>query len=182
MKKEKINSKNMKKKTMKQPKYRSEEQEAIRKFIIILIIVVAVVIGVYFLTKKIVKNNTTDTTDKSSSDVKIDYTKVTVGTMFNRADSEYYVILYSSADTTSSLYSMYVSKYEQATNHLPIYTCDLSDSSNTSFVATDKNPSNPKAKTIKDVSFGPITLVKIKDGKITKYFETVDTIKTELGL
>ena len=49
------------------------------------------------------------------------------------------------------------------------------------YVGEDKD-SNPNATTSSELAFKDLTLIKIKNGKIVKYLETLDTIKTELGI
>lgn len=172
---------NKNKKGTRMPKYRTEEQEQIIKFIVILLIVIAFVVGAYFFTKSVVKKDSGTTEEQASTAGAINYDVVTVGTMFNKSDSSYYVIVYNSEDTSTVYYQELVSKYSKTTNALKVYTCDLNNSLNTKYVASDEKPENIKAKTIYDVSFGKLTLVKIKNGKIIKYINNIDSIKTELG-
>mgnify|MGYP004469516031 CR=1 FL=1 len=161
------------------PKYRTEEQEEIIRFIVILIIVIAFVLGIYFFTKNIVKKTKIDTTE-NVTEGQIDYSKVTVGTMLNKSDETYYVIVYNSEDIQSPIYSTIASKYSENEKSLPIYTCDLANTLNKDYVAQEE--SNPKATKIEELAFKEFTLLKIKNGKINKYIEGLDSIRSELGL
>ena len=38
------------------------------------------------------------------------------------------------------------------------------------------------AKTVEEFAFGKLTLIKVKNGKIDKYIESLDTIKEELSV
>lgn len=163
----------------KMPKYRTEEQEEIIRFIVILIIVIACVLGIYFFTKNIVKKTKIDTTE-NVTEGQIDYSKVTVGTMLNKSDETYYVIVYSSEDVQAPIYSTIASKYSENEKSFPIYTCDLANALNNAYIGKEK--SNPKATKIEELAFKEFTLLKIKNGKINKYIEGLDSIKKELGL
>lgn len=157
------------KKRIKEPKYETSEGEEIKRFIIILIIVVLLVVGVYFFTKYVVKKDT-GTTDLASQAGSIDADKVSVGTMFNRPESEYYVAIFHSDSSYAMKISSVVSNYIRE-DKLRVYYCDLDNDLNKAYIATDEKPVNVKAKTIKELSFGEITLVKIKNNKIVEYYE-----------
>lgn len=160
------------------PVYKTEEQEEITRFIIILLVVVAVVLGVYFFTKNIVKKTKLDTTD-SSVEGSINYDVVTVGTMLNKQDKEYYVIAYDKEDDSAVLYDTIINLYKDKESIYPIYVCDLNNDLNKEYVAQE---SNPAATKIEDFRFNGITLLKIKKGKVIKYIEGLDSIKTELDI
>ena len=137
-KQEKLNDKVKTKKIKKVDidKYTSEESKEVKKFIIILLSIIVLVLAVYGITRLINKNKDDNSNDTTVTAGSIDYDKVSVGTLFNRADNEYYV-------------------------------------------GEDKD-SNPNATTSSELAFKDLTLIKIKNGKIVKYLETLDTIKTEL--
>lgn len=165
---------------IKEVRYVSETEEEIRKFVIIFVIVIISVVGIYFLSKYIV-----DKRDESSSNTsatvtgKVDYTAITVGTLLNRPYNEYYVMAYNSEDTDAVYYASIFSKYEQKENSNKIYFCDLNNSLNSSYVS-ENDKGNTKATSINDLSFGKITLLKIKNQKIVKYIENIDDIQKEL--
>ena len=155
----------------------NEDDKTIKRFIIILIIVLAITVGIYFLTKYAVKKDTTSSADSksSSTDVSIDYTKCIVGNMLNKNESEYYVILYDSNDSNKSTYTDMVTNYAKEDKHLAVYTVDLSNKLNTKYYTVDKT--NPISDNVNDLKFGDITVIKVKDGKITNAYESVKDIK-----
>ena len=156
-----------------------EEDKAVRNFIIIFIIVLLFVVGIYFFTAFINKDNdsTNNDTNTTSDEVNIDYSKVIVGTMLEK-DGEYYVLLYKSDADKASEYSSLVSSYKTKSGALPIYTVDLSDGLNSKYY--DKDNVKLSASNVEDLRFGDITLLKVKDNKIVKSFDSVDKIKKEL--
>ena len=155
----------------------NEDDKIIKKFIILVIIVLLVAVGIYFLTKYAIKKDTTTSTDstKTSTDVSIDYTKCIVGNMLNKNESEYYVILYDSNDSNKSTYTDMVTNYAKEDKHLAVYTVDLSNKLNTKYYTVDAT--NPISDNVNDLKFGDITVIKVKDSKITNAYESVKDIK-----
>lgn len=164
-------------KKIKEKKYRSEEQKEVIRFFIILISVLVVVCAVYGISRMFIKE--TNPYEDEVTEGEINYDVVTVGTMFNRSDNEYYVALYEKDDASAILYSAIINKYSKKDKSLKVYFCDLTNSLNKEYV---KDVSNPNAKTIEDVAFSKFTFVKIKNGKIVKYFENIDDVKKELSV
>lgn len=180
--KAKLNSKekvaSTKRRKVKETKYKSETEEEIIRFLIILGVVIVFVIGVYFVSRLIV-NNRNKPAEDASTPGEIDYSTISVGTIFNRPYTEYYVMVYDKDDTNAAYYSALITQYQKNQDATKMYFCDLSNSLNSSYIA-DEGKSNPLAKTIDELAFGDITLLKIKNGKITKYIETVKEIETVL--
>lgn len=167
-------------KKIKEVKYRSDEQKEVIRFIIILISIFVIVGAVYGLSKVFIKDNTS--TEKEPVTGQINYDIVTVGTMFNRSENEYYVAIYKKTTPSAILYSSVINKYASKDKSLHVYFCDLENSLNSAYYVGEKGVSNPKAKTIDEVAFGDFTFVKIKNGKIVKYIENIDDAKKELGV
>ncbi len=184
-KKAKLNDKHDKKvkknNKLKTERYISDEAREVRRFVIILFSIIILVLVVYGVTR-LLKKDTNNQTDNTVTAGSIDYDKVSVGTMFNRDIKEYYVMLYDGEDSNAMLYSAIINKYMSSEKALKIYYCDLGNKLNSDYKITDSETSNPSASNINDVKFGDLTLVKIKNGKITKYIENIDTIKSELGI
>ena len=84
----------MNKKKIKMNSVENEDVKLIKRLIIILVSVVIVVICFYYLTDKLVK----PTTNNNNVTTNIDYDVATVGTMFNRPYSNYFVLLYDSTN------------------------------------------------------------------------------------
>lgn len=165
---------------IKEEKVKSEDQESIARFIKILIGVVICVIVVYFITNVFVKKDSTDMNEETPV-TEISYSKMVFGTMLNRPYKEYYVFAYSSEDTKAYYYSVLGESYMNNEDSLYIYYVDLEDSMNSDYVSKD-GTTNPEAKTVEDLKVGDLTLIKVKNGKISKYLENLEDIKKELGI
>lgn len=75
-----------------------------------------------------------------------------------------------------------MNKYMDKEKSNKVYFCDLSNELNKKYYVGEDKDSNPNATTSSELAFKDLTLIKIKNGKIVKYLETLDTIKTELGI
>ena len=165
-------------KKVKEEKYRSEEQQEIIRFIKILIIVVVFLLAIYFITRIFVKKDLLNNNEETAV-TEVSYNKMVFGTMLNRPYEKYYVLAFSSKDNKANYYSALASNYSQDEDSLYIYYIDLEDSMNKEFITTD-GKTNPKAKNVSDLKVGDLTLIKVEDGKIAKYIENVEEIKSEL--
>ena len=160
----------------------NEETKTMKQFLITLIIVIIGVVGIYLLTKYVVKkdnatNNSSNTEEKSY----IDPHTAIVGTMLNKSSDAYYVIIYDKTKDNATTYYSLVSTYKAKDKALKVYTVDLSNSLNKKYIATD-NKTNPKATNLEDLKFGEVTLLKVKNNKITEAYETTDAIKKALDV
>ena len=160
----------------------NEETKTMKQFLITLIIVIIGVVGIYLLTKYVVKkdnatNNSTNTEEKSY----IDPNTAIVGTMLNKSSDAYYVIIYDKTKDNATTYYSLVSTYKAKDKALKVYTVDLSNSLNKKYIATD-NKTNPKTTNLEDLKFGEVTLLKVKNNKITEAYETTDAIKKALDV
>lgn len=154
----------------------NEDNKTIRNFIIILAIVLVVTVGLYFITKYAVKKDTTsDTSSTETTETTISYDTCIVGNMLNKNEEEYYVIIYNSNDSNSSTYSTLVTDYKALDSHLAVYTIDLSNSLNEKYYNAEET--NTTSDNINDLKFGDITLLKIKNGKIEKSYQSAKDIK-----
>ncbi len=176
---DKVKTKNIKKVDI--DKYTSEESKEVKRFIIILLSIIVLVLAVYGITR-LVNKDKDNNDDRTVTAGSIDYDKVSVGTLFNRADSEYYVIVYDGEAPNAIYYSALMNKYMDKEKSNKVYFCDLSNELNKKYYVGEDKDSNPNATTSSELAFKNLTLIKIKNGKIVKYLETLDTIKTELGI
>ena len=103
-------------------------------------------------------------TKPSKEEAKFDYEYINVGTVFNRVEKEYYVLFDNYKDSYSS--DAYINSLLSETK-TKAYKVDMSKKENQS--VEGKEP-NKKASNTNELSINDITLIKIKDGKIDKYF------------
>lgn len=178
----KLNDKNEQKKNkLKQEKHISEEAQEIRRFVIILFSVIIFILIIYGITR-VLKDEPADNTEKDVVAGEIDYDMVTIGTMLNRNLSEYYVAIYDEENPKAVYYSTIIAKYAEDEDAIKVYYCNLGNKLNEKYQAKDENKTNPDAKSIDELSLGELTLIKIKNGKIVKYLEGLDTIREEFGV
>ncbi len=160
----------------KKRNYQTEEQKELIKFAIVLVVVIAFVIAFYFISKVFIKKEAPEysyQTGEVSTDV------VIVGTMLQKPENEYYVLAYDYDSDFAPSYNVYASYYKSnQENALKIYHLNLKNVMNQNYYVTEN--SNPNAKNIKDLRMIDGTLIKIKNGKITKYLEGIENISKEL--
>lgn len=167
-------------------KYQTAEQLEIRNFIIVILVVLLCVGALYlatrlFVTKDLFKDkNDTETEEVISGE--IDYEVAIMGTILQKADKEYYVVIYDQSDKGKYVADMLtlVFAYNEKENHLPVYTVDLSNKLNEGYY--DPENVNVDAQAVKDMKVGDITLLKVKKGKITKYIVDYAKMEKELGV
>ncbi len=158
------------------------ETKTVKQFIIILLIVVVIAGAIYLFTTKVVnKDDGSNNNSTNENTTYIDPTKAIVGTMLNKGTDEYYVLIYDSTSEDASSYARLLTTYSSGKNVKATYKVDLSNPLNSKYVATD-DKTNPTASNLNDLRFGKITLLKVKNNKITNAYESVDTIKKELKI
>ena len=150
-----------------------EEEKAVRNFVIIFVIVLLAVVGLYFFTKNIVKKEEAST-ESETKEVEIDNSIAIIGTMLNKSEDDYYVILYKSDDPKVSEYEGLKSQYTLY-NTKALYYVDLANALNSKYY--DKDNTNYTAENINDLRFGDITVLEVKNKKIVKSYNDVDKIK-----
>lgn len=155
---------------LKQTKYESEDEVRIKSLIIIFVVVVLVCVGIYFLTEGMIKKESNKA--NSIKDVEIKYDIATIGTMFNRIEDEYYVLIYSNEKDGNSLNSV-LDTYRSSDNYLKTYFIDLDKKVN-SIASADNlvlKPTNSK-----EVKVNGATLYKLVNGEVIECISGVDEI------
>ena len=155
---------------IKQKKILNEDMNLVKNIIILLIIVVGISLGIYFLTDNMIKkeNKSNDT----KTETKIDYDIATIGTMFNRVEDEYYVLIYSKENDGNNLDSV-LATYRSSDNYIKTYYVDLDKKVNSFVLGEELNqkPSNSNEVKVKEAA-----LYKINNGKVVKCYSGVDNI------
>lgn len=156
-------------------KFYTEEQKEVFKFFKILFGLVVIIGLLYLFTVKFVnKENNYKRTNNSG---KVQYESIYLGTLLNKADNEYYVLIVDNSDISNNLYISRVSEYKSKISHLPVFTADLSNELNKSFISKESSYNKDNMDNFK---VSGTTLVKVKDGKIQKFIENKDSILSEL--
>lgn len=152
-----------------------EEKDNYFKFITTLAILLLVFILSYFLiglfyTKEIKLKNDNDETKE---EVTIDNDTIMLGQMFDKAEDEYYVIVYDFSDKTS-LISSWLSIYESKSEATKLYKVDSSKKFNSKYLVNEN--SNKNATNLSDLKVISPTLIKVKNKTIVSYIEGEDDI------
>ncbi len=158
----------------------NDEQKEIIRFGIIVVVIIIFVGIVYGISRLVVKDNE-ETMTKDVTPGEVNYEIVSVGTILNRPQDNYYVVVYDSTKNEAIYYSTLIEKYKDKDDSLKIYLCDLNNKLNLEYYAGE-GKSNKNAKKIEDLAFDDFTLLKISKGKIVKYLETVEDMKKEWDL
>ena len=164
----------VKEKKIKQKRVINEDMTNIRNLFILLIIVVLVVIGLYYLTESLVNKENSNT---NKIDAVIDYDIATIGTMFNRIEDEYYVLIYSNEKYGSELDNILIT-YRSSDEYIKTYYVDLDKKIN-SIAVSEETTSYPKHPS--DVKVSDAVLYKISNGNVVSSSIGVDKIKSVLN-
>ena len=115
-------------------------------------------------------NKKKDTTPEAT----IQYQEIIGGSMLNRVDKEYYVLLFDFSDEYSTYYQTLVKSYTSKDKSLPVYFVDLGKKINEDY----KVPEEQKGKVIEytDLRVEEVALVKVKDGKINGTYDGKDKV------
>lgn len=170
---------NQKTKRIKRETYKTEEQTEIKHFIIILIIIIILILGVYFFTRIFVTKDLKkeeQSTRNTTGD--INYNTTIIGSMLNKPDKEYFVLIYDSKSPEAVYYSGLISSYSRNKEPLPVYTSDTNNELNKKYI--DKNNVNIETTNLEDLKIGSLALVKVANGKIEKIYGTETEITKTL--
>lgn len=124
----------------------------------------------YLITVAVVSN---DSSDDETLEATIQYDEILAGSSFGMNDSEYLVVYYDFEDSELSDLSSAVYSYSYD-DKLRIYTVDMGNGFNSKFVSDEK--SNTEPEDAGDLAIVGPTLIKIVDGKVTKYIEGSEDI------
>ena len=130
----------------------------------------------FVFTKYVVNDGDVFMPEKIIAPGTIDYNKVTVGTMLNKEEAEYYVLLTDIKEEASGIHTNLYQEYKEL-GTIPIYIGDLSNNLNTNYEI-------PKSKieVKEEIVLKSPSLLKIKNGSITEYTTDFKTIKNKLEI
>ncbi len=160
------------------------EKSEIKRFIIVFIVLIAILGAVYLLTSIFVTKDAVQGTEDATIPGTINYSTAIVGNMLTKPEDTYYVFVYDGESKNSELYTANnaILEYLSDEDAIKFYNVDLAQHMNMDYKADLENDeeTNPKATTVEDFLFGDFTVVKVKDGKVNKYLDTVEEIEKEL--
>jgi len=182
-KKKKKNNKlenNIVKKNVKNKNNVTKENDSdIFKLVKIILVIVFIVLGVWALTYFMDKAGVFDEgyTRGVRNEAIISYDVSLVGTIFNKKESEYYVVFDEYGNRADQYLYSVTARYNNLEDVLKLYTVDMSSGFNKNYLGENSNPSAQKSE---DILINGPTLIKIKNGKNVKYIEGVKNIEKEL--
>ena len=172
-------AKKMQAKRIKKDKYQSEDQNEIKRFIIIIAIIMVLIVGVYFFTRIFVSKDLFDKDESTIEPGAIDYNLTLIGSMLNKPEEEYFVMIYDSSASDYVYYAGIASNYSGNEQALKLYNADLDNEFNKGYVGAEANAKTDNLEEFKVT--GP-TLLKIKKGKITNAYLTKENITEALKI
>ncbi len=131
-----------------------------------LIVVILLILGMFYGFTIMVLNKKTNKIDSNSS---IQYSKILAGETFDMNEDDYIVFFYDINGASSADYAEMVSKYKDKKNHVTIYTVDLNEGLNKSYVSDEITPDAKDALSLK---VKDATMIRIKNHEITDYINT----------
>ena len=106
---------------------------------------------------------TRDKNKDTAEETKMQYEKILVGSILNRNESDYFVLVEVENEPNASTYKTLIDNYIKKEEHSRFYYVDLGDMFNSKYVGDE----NSKDFTdILNVKFAETTLLHVKEGKI----------------
>lgn len=152
----------------------NKDIKEIKTLIIIIAIIIVLVVGVYFLTEASLKKKNNSKEDS----VEISYSEILIGTAFDMPEKKYYVLAYKFDSDDASVYEKLYDKYNEKDDSITIYKIDLSKGFNSKALSEESNKKPTDSTSLK---INESALILIKDGKVSKYIETLKDIKEALN-
>lgn len=146
---------------------------------IILLIVVLLILAAVWITTDVLKgrlgNNTNASETTSSNDASFS-NMIMLSKVFNIKDSEYKVLFYSNSNMTSALEST-VKLYDSSNNDIKLYKINYDEAINSKVLG---DSDNKDATSSSELKVKDVTLITIKDNKITSYITDYNEILSAL--
>lgn len=168
----KVKKQSIKKTTM------TKNDSEITKLVKIVLIVTAIMVIFYGITLLVTKNRSSNSSSENSHNEKavIQYDDIMIGTMLNKNDDWYYVLIKEDEDNRMAEYETLMKLIASKEDAPKIYTANLTDSFNKKYLAKEANESSDMS----EFRVTGTTLVEIKDGQIANIYSNHDDIKGEL--
>jgi|GEM_PF-1354366 len=174
---------------IKVEKYTSEQQQEVIKLLKVVFGVVLIVVIMYFFTRAFI---TKDLFNKKVDDMAItegviNYDTTIIGQIFDKVEKEYYAIIYDASSDKAVYYSTLITLYQRNMTDNEkanrIYFADLSNEVfNKPYYTDNEEEINVNTTDLSKFKVGDLTLLKIKNGKITKVIQTDEEFAKELAI
>jgi hypothetical protein len=171
--------KNMKKERKLRNNYSEENDSIITRFVgtifgVLIVLVISYLLVGIFVTKTIKFGK-----DKEEPTVAtIDNSTILIGNTFSQKESEYLVIVYDINNKDDKTIDNWISYYKNNHSDVTIYKVDSKNKMNAKYIV-DKD-SNKEAKSATELKVVAPTIIKIKDGNISEYYEGETSVKEML--
>lgn len=166
----------------KRKKYSNTEFNLQIKNIVVVSVVVLIFLGLFYLLTIALlgKAPKVNTSSSKNNTTEIQNEEILLGSSFDITSGKYMVLYYDfdDKDDASDLTSL-VSSYRSKEDALKLYTVDLSNALNKSFLSEDD--SNPNATKASELKLKSPTLIIFEDGKILEYIENFESVNDYLN-
>lgn len=115
--------------------------------------------------------------EEAKEEAVIQDVEILAGTTFAREKEEYMVLYYDQGDKNLTLFNTLYARYNEETEHVKVYTVDLGNKFNESYLAKEGETVNTNPTNIEELKISGPTLIRIKDKKVTNYIMGVNNIK-----
>ena len=163
------------KQARKQLYYNNSDSDELSKLIKIVLAVTFIIIVFYGLTVVVTNKAKEAAEEKNKQAAEIQYDSIMIGSMLN-IDGSYYVLIEDEDDIRLSEYTTLIQTIKANDDAPTIYTADLSSSFNKGYLG-DKSNYDSNMENFKVTG---TVLVRVSDHKISKVYDTYDTITKKL--
>ncbi len=171
-------AKNKSEKRIKMAKVQNEDENDVKRLIIIIIGLIIAIILVYFLTRIFVtKDLLNKEEEKTFQAGSVNYNTTLIGSMFNKPEEEYYVMIIDTSKSDYVYYTGTVSNYKKNEDALKVYLADLDNALNKNYQSTN---SNLKTEDLTKFQVSKPSLIKIKNKKVVETYDTESEISKVL--
>lgn len=175
MAKNKMNMKYKSKKRERKNKVGVKETNETKNTIITIIVVVSFIALIYLGALGLEKLGVFEAGyTKPTTTTELSYTNILIGETFNRTESEYLVLFDTFDNNTNDVYVEYLTEQYTA---MHVYKVDMSILPNSNFASESENKS---ASNSNELKINGITLIKIKNGRISDYITGSENISEYL--
>ncbi len=159
-------------------KISTSSNDEVMKIVKVLILVLILFGFIYFLTMILTGEFKFGGNKKTPNEVKIQYTEILGGEIFNMKEDSYYVILYDYSKDDANLFATIISQYNKKENATKLYQVNMASPLNQRYV--DLENSNLYIDHASKLKVKDASLLKIENGKVTSAVEGKDKIKEAL--
>lgn len=164
--------KNKNKKAIKEEIVITTANDEFKKLTKVLVSVVVIFTLFFVITYFVTKEDKEPIVDPIVK-TEIQYDEILIGELLNQNNSEYYVLVTKESDKYVGLYNAYLTIYNKKENASRVYTANLNNVFNKTYMSTESQFSFAY---IKDIRFKQTTMLKIQNKQIISHYEAKEEI------